>query len=581
MPKCRTYAELFKQIELQPTNPKALNVRGVGGQWQAISSKEFMQMVKFLALGLKEIGLKPGEAVVIYAHTSPYWMAADIAIALSQGISVPIFTTISDEHFKYEVKETESKIIFTEVSDPLLYKMVKDSSFSTIVSLDMKAVLPTNVTPLQSLLSKGQMAFEKDPESFSRLLLSIRPEDIASIIYTSGSTGEPKGVELTHENVCFSLDFDGFSWDGANDRYLSILPLEHVFGHCFNFWMLYNGVSIYYTSDYKNLAKVCQEVQPTMMAVVPRLLQRVHSSMSEKVAHAPFFSKLIGRFALYLAMQKKGIFRQLLLPILDRLVYRRLRMALGGNLKMLISGGAHLSSFLHRFYSGIGIPVYEGWGLTEACPLSVNTPHHTRPGSVGRLLSGHEMKTTDQGEILIKGPLVMRGYLKQNGLMIDEEGFLHTGDKGYQDVEGYVFLSGRLSEFYKTVGGEKISPVPIENALTQHPLIEMALLVAEQKKFVSALYFPNRDVLTRLKIEQSQEDLTDDEFLRGAFIQSQMNAHMKEINCHLDLAERVRAFRFILEPLTVKGGDLTPSMKIKRDAVIKKFTKEIDEIYAR
>ncbi len=582
MAACETYVDLLKRIEKGYLNPKALNQCDSEGVWQATSTEEVLRAVKDLALGLHELGLKRGDRVGIFATSSPEWTIADLAIVMAGGVMVPLFTTISEENFLYEVQQTKLKIIFVEGVEqwPVFQKYVE--CFDVAIALGGNVPAYDKVKSLKVVMDGGNALDKKYPTFYAELQAALKPEDIITIIYTSGSTGVPKGVELTQLNLIGQADFQGFSWDPKTDCYLSVLPLEHVFGHCFNLWMLYRGVSIYYTNDHKRLSIICSEVKPTMIAVVPRLLEKVYGKMVEKLHHAGLFKRLIGRWAFQLASKPESKVRKFFLPLLDALVYGKLRAALGGKMRMFISGGAPLSPQLQHFFEVIGIPIYQGWGLTEACPLSTNFPAQSKIGTVGRLLPDQQVIISPEGELLVKGTLVMHGYYEnpeQTARALDAQGYLHTGDKGTMDSEGYLTIVGRLKELYKTSTGEYIAPMPIEQSICRHSLIDMALVVAEGRKFASCLLFPNMDVVLRLKKKQRQENLSDKDFLKSAYIRYEIDTLLAEVNRHLNHPEQIRDYRFVLEPLTIKGGDLTPSMKIRREAVTRKYNKLIDEMY--
>lgn len=582
--KCQSYVDLIRQVEKAPPNPKALNHRDSNGVWHSISTQEFLHDVKMIALGLREMGLKHGDRVAIYAPSSPSWTIVDLAIVLAGGITVPIFTTISEENFIYEVRQTRIRFIFVEGTDQWnLFKHYEDY-FQMAIGLGDEIPFHDKIKNLQSVIEAGTNLDKKAPHLFEEMKNAVKADDVSAIIYTSGSTGVPKGVELTQKNMTSEVEFGEFSWNSKTDRYLSVLPLEHVFGHCFNLWMIFHSVSVYYSNDHKHLGEVCSQVKPTMIAVVPRLLEKAYGKMVEKVHSSSFLKRQIGKWAFHLAHRDKSLARTLLYPLLDLLVYTKLRAALGGKLRMLISGGAPINPRLHHFFQVIGIPIYQGWGLTEACPITTTTPIHNKVGTVGRVLPGQQIKFSPEGEILVKGSLVMKGYYDdpvRTAATIDPDGFMHTGDKGKLDDEGYLTIIGRIKELYKSSTGEYIAPVPIEQAICRHPLIDMALVIAEGRKFASCLLFPNMEVVDRLKKKQQADGLSYPVFLTSPYVRTEINSLLQEVNKHLNHPEQIRDYRFVLDPLTIKGGDLTPSMKIRREPVIKKYRELIDTMYQK
>jgi long-chain acyl-CoA synthetase len=575
-----TMADFFRYVRTHYSNLTAFNVKE-GTRWHSISSETFAEQVRHLALGLISCGLKKGDRVGILAFPSPRWTMADFAIMVAGGISVPLFANISEENFLYEIEQTEIKIIFVQDPEPWEVYYRHQHLFHFAIALD-KAQNHPQILSFEDALSRGRSLDEKDPQLFEEIGSTLAPTDVAAIIYTSGSTGFPKGVELTHTNLICNTFFNGFDWDHADDRYLSILPLAHVFGHCINLWAILWGVSIYYSNDYKNLRAVCQEVKPTALVVVPRLLEKMYIKMLERVHHSGYVKRKIGEWAFKLANEKAGFFeKQFLHPIADLLVYSKLRKALGNHIRLIISGGAPLNPHLQHFFMEIGFPIYEGWGLTEACPVCVNIPVKNIVGTVGPPLMDQQLKITPEGEVLVKGPLVMKGYYRNPEATAEilKEGWLYTGDRGTIDENGYLTIKGRMKELYKTSTGEYVAPVPIEQSLCQCPFIEMAMVVAEGKKFTSCLLFPNLDVINHLKSQRKMKHLSNEEFLKGPFIRKEMEKLLNDINKHLNHWEQIHDYRFILDPLTIENGELTPSMKIRREVVAEKYHQVINGMY--
>lgn len=576
-----TFGDVLRHIEATYSNSHALNWRDKEG-WHAISTAEMLQEIRALVLGLHQMGLRKGQCVGILANSSPFWTIADMAIMIAGGVTVPLFANISEENFVYEVSQTQLKVIFVEGQEQWEVFNRHLHMFQHAIALDETSHI-NKVIPVRDIKARGETLDEQDPELFDKLLQASKPSDLAAIIYTSGSTGTPKGVELTHQNILTEIEFNAFQWKAGEDRYLSVLPLAHVFGHCINLWMLIWGVSIYYSSDYKNLGMICREIKPTALVVVPRLLEKVYLKMMETMHSSKGIKRMIGEWAFGLANQeRKSKLQKLLLPLADHLVYSKLRQALGGNIRVVISGGAPLNPHLHAFFHEIGVPIYEGWGLTEACPVCINIPEKNKIGTVGPPLSRQKLKISAEGEVLVKGSLVMRGYFNSpeaTARTIDSEGWLHTGDRGVLDSDGYLTIKGRMKELYKTSTGEYVAPVPIEQALCRCPLIDMAMVVAEGRKFASCLLFPNQEALIRLKGEQKKETLSDEAFLDSAYIRNEIDKLLYCTNEHLNHWEQVHAYRFILEPLSIQAGELTPSMKIRREVVANKYSNVIDSMY--
>lgn len=573
--------DLLRCVHYTCSNPQALNVIE-GGSWRALSSEKMLANIKKLALGLVALGVTRGERVGILAHPSAHWVIADLAIMVSGAVSVPLFANISVDNFLYEVKNADVKVLFVAGNEQWeLYHQHKEQ-FTTVISFgdDHHGVGAT----FSEIMHLGTLLDERKPWLYGELEAAVRPDDLATIVYTSGSTGNPKGVEITHEALVSLLAIDDFHLDSAKDRYLSILPLAHIFGRTLNLFMIAWGVSIYYSNDHKNLGLVCREIHPTVIVVVPRLLEKIYAKMLANVQKAGQMKRTLGEWAFVLAHQEeKSLFKTLMHPVADKIVFSVLREALGGSLRLVITGGAHLNPHLCHFFIDIGVPIYEGYGLTEASTVTCNVIGRNKPGTIGKPLEGVEVTLSPDNEILVRGKLVMRGYHNDpdaTALALDQNGWLHTGDKGHIDSEGYVSIIGRIKEMYKTSTGEYIAPVPIEQALCKAALIDMAMVIGNDRKFASCLLFPDFDVLHSMKVAQGVENMSDTEFLCCDFVKDEMVNFLRNINSHLNEWERLRAYRFVLVPLTVESGELTPSMKIRREIIEKKYSALIDEIYA-
>jgi long-chain acyl-CoA synthetase len=568
-------------MEESPAQPNAINTQD-GEGWRSLSNKEFLDAVKHVALGLIALGLKRGDRVGILANPSGEWTIADMAIMVAGGVVVPLFGNISEDNFVYETTEAEIKILFVDGKEQWEMYERHAKQFKHVISINDTS--PTvKAISFDEIQAMGKKLDKDKPDAYRTARDALKPEELAAIIYTSGSTGIPKGVELTHANLTCVLDFGDFNWNPATDRYLSVLPLAHVFGHCINLWVLTWGACIYYSNDYKNLGAICRRVQPTAIVVVPRLLEKVYMKMYDQVHSSSGIKHLIGEWAFSLAKKhQRNALSNFFLTIADKLVYHKLREALGGKIRIVISGGAPLNPDLQRFFDTVGIPIYEGWGMTEACPVCVNIPNAKKVGTVGLPLHGQQLKVTPEGEVLVKGTLVMKGYYRHPELTaqtIDQENWLHTGDRGSIDEDGFLTIKGRMKELYKTSTGEYVAPVPIEQALAKYPLIDMSMVVADGRKFASCLLFPNMDILGRMKAQRKAENVSNEEFLKSDYVKGEIDKLLNELNKHLNHWEQIHGYRFILEPLSIQKGELTPSMKIRREVVASKYSKLIDEMY--
>lgn len=578
-----TAAEFVKSVRDSVQNPKAMSSFR-DNRWESVSTEEYTTDVKYLALALLKLGVKKGDRIGLVALPSDRWSIADLAIMSIGAVSVPLFANISEENFLFEIRQTEVQFVF--VGDRDHWQRYEDNQelFKTVISLE-ETVKSKDVITYDNAIEMGKAMNVEFPDLFEKTAAAVSPEDLATIIYTSGSTGVPKGAEHTHRSIFSLLHVDLFNWDSQKDLYLNVLPLAHVFGRMMNLILLRWSISIYYFNDLKNFGSACRELHPTILVVVPRLLEKVFAFMVAKVQEVGYMKKAIGQWAFDLAAQEENtIWKSLFHPIAEKLVYSSLRAALGGNLRVVISGGAALNPHLCHFFLDIGVPIYEGWGLTESCPVTVNRPGHVKAGTIGLPIENLVVKTSPEGELLIKGPNVMSGYFKNpqaTASALDSAGWLHTGDKGEIDSEGFITIIGRLKELFKTSQGETIAPIPIEQALCRAPFVDMALVIAENRKFASCLLFPDFQILSALKTSQNQPHVSDEEFLKGVYIKDEMEKLINKVNAHLNHWEQIHAYRFVPYHLTIDAGDLTPSMKIRREVIETKFKPLIDEMYAK
>ncbi len=555
-------------------------------QWKSLSSDEFYRAVRSLTAGLLDLGLERGEGVGILATPSPHWLMFDLATMLAGGISIPMFPNISDDNFQFEVKDADIRYLFADHPQSLTGHKVSSHSFKKIVYLS-SAQKGTGSLAFRDLIQEGENYQRKHPEFFSQALAQIRENDLCTIIYTSGSTGPPKGVELTHRNLVSQIKGARirFPMDPQSDVMLSCLPLAHIFERMVIYFYLSTGCPIYIADDIKKVGDYLRDVHPTVLTLVPRLLEKVFAKMRANVQQAQGIKKMLAGsgFRRACELPPHQASRGLLGKILDHLVYAKMRQALGGRLRLVISGSAPMPKHLGQYFLNIGLSLYEGYGLTEASPvLSVNFPDHNRLGTVGPIFPDVEIKISGEGEILARGPNIMRGYHNnpaETRKVIDEQGWLHTGDKGKLDDEGYLTITGRFKELFKTSTGKYVSPIPIEQTLCTHEFVDMAFVIAEGRKFVSCLLFPNFENLKQYQIKHGFADLTEASFLKSDFIRKEMENLLARVNQSLNHWEQVQKFYIVPVPLAIETGELTPTMKIRRHVVEEKFKKVIEEMY--
>ena len=569
------YIQKVKSNSIQ----NALNFINKGGDWSSISTADFLEQSYCIAAALKALCLKKGDKVAIMAAPSPLWTICDLGILLGGFVTIPIFHNISEDNFVLETTQSETKVIF--VMGTLGHQFCERfvDYFEKVISLD--------VTPFfkEEFVFKDFIAFGADElkkEPFNPI--EISPEDTATIIYTSGTTAIPKGVELTQKNIFSMLD-SGIQplKITKTDRYFSFLPLAHIFGRIVNLAMICEGIPVFYISDLSNLIPDMQGVKPTLMVIVPRLLEKFYNTIRHASGQGNYLKRKVGTWAFnYLdrpVNTPKNIFY---VHLADWILGRQVRKIFGGHVRYFFSGSARLDEKIHDFFRHCGIPIIEGYGLTEACPACMNSLNAQRRGSIGKMLPGIELRIAENGELLLRGPTVMKGYFKNpaaTALFLTPEGWLHTGDEGRVDEDGFVFLIGRLSEKCKTSYGEFINKPALEALANQLPMVEFSTIVGENKPFVTCLLFPNYEALDSLKQQMDLRDATYEELLNMDFIQREIKRSLENINAHLNPGERIRDFRFVYIKASIEGGELSPTLKARQEFIETKYADLIKEMY--
>jgi long-chain acyl-CoA synthetase len=526
----------------------------IGGGWRRLDAAALLGLTRSIAGRLQAAGMQVGERVGLMGPSSGFWLAADLGIQLAGGITVPLFADASAEHLAHIA------------GDAGLQRVVVDGD-------DCTDALHAALGGALAILPRAALE-EAGPAATPA---TLRSEDLATLIYTSGSTGHPKGVALSHGNLLYQVRsaVAAFALDGSSDRALSCLPLAHVFERMVCLSYLAAGVPIHFVADIRQLGRELTEVQPTCLSVVPRVLERFRARIIAKTEQDGALRGGIARWALGRAARHQ---RGWLHGLADRLVYAPVRQALGGHLRCLIVGGAALDQDLEAFFRGLGIPLYQGYGMTEASPvITVNRPGDERASTAGRPFPGTEIRIGAQGEIQVRGPGVMRGYFHQPGSGPDAEGWLATGDRGELDADGYLRITGRLSSVVKTAGGKFIDPEAIEGRLAGHPLLDRAFVIAEARPWPAALLFLDPEALGRWA---DRHRLAPEAAMRAPALRQDLEAWIQRANGHLDRWERVRRFHLLLGPVTVASGLLTPTQKPRRPAIMQRHADAIAALYS-
>ena len=570
----KTYSELFTHI-CSLENKYFLNYLS-NGKYQNISTIDFKNKVICLSLALKDLGIQKGDTVGIFANSSPFWLIFDFAIHEVGAISVPIFANISSINLNFEIKDANIKYMFID-SQARLKDIENENKDLTFITHNF-CIKEPNFYNFDEILVIGKQIC--DSTGFTPH--KAQDDEIFSIIYTSGNTGTPKGVMLTHKNIVSQLhDINSLINLQQEEIALSLLPLAHIFERTVMSYYLSRGISIYFVDDIQNVANLLKIVKPTIMTAVPRLLEKIFNKIKNQISQKPLISRLIAGFAFKYALKEDIDKNSIVYKILDKIVYSKLREIFGSRITKLISGGAPLSKDIALFFVNIGVPIYQGYGLTEFSPvISTNYPNSNKVGSCGKIIPSAEVKITENKELLVRGPSVMKGYLNQEELTsktIDKDGWLHTGDIAYIDSDGYLFISSRVKEIFKTSTGEYVNAISIEQQLSKNKYIEFAVVISQNKKYTTALLFVDKE---KYEIEKkNNNNLNIEEFYNRTDIINDISRHIENINKDLNQWEKIVDFKIITNDISIEGGELTPSMKICRNKIEEKYAQLIDSMY--
>lgn len=587
-----TLAQLFLHtVESYPKDDLMLYKEA--GEYKPITTKEFGARIIHLSLGLREMGMSKGDKLALLAENSPEWVMTDLANLCFGGITVPIYTSLVPEQIKYIVNDSDAKIVVC--SDLSLWekvKSVKDEMKNVETFVVMGDEAPEGTMLLSEVIGKGEKINEKDPGLFEKNASEIKPEDTASIIYTSGTTGTPKGVILSHSNFMSNskatADIIKFT---SKDYVLSFLPLSHVLERMVTFTYLYKGCSIAYAESVETVAENLLEIRPHIMVSVPRVFEKIYAKVMDTVLEGSalkkkifFWSVKIGKDYAQKELGKEKIsgwlkFRR---NIADKLVFKKIISKTGGRVRFFVSGGAPLSKDIAEFFYGMGLVILEGYGLTETSPvIAVNTFEELRFGSVGKPIPKVEVKIADDGEILTRGPNVMKGYYKKEEETSEtiKQGWLYTGDIGYLDQDNFLFITDRKKDIIVTAGGKNVAPQMIENQLKTNPFISNVVVIGDRKKFVSALIVPEYEKLEEYAKASNIEYTSKKDLLENDKIINFMMAEIDRYSANFASYERIKKIVLLDRDFEIEKGELTPSLKVKRNIVEDKYKDLIDKLY--
>jgi long-chain acyl-CoA synthetase len=579
-------------VEEHPS-PRAQMFRGPD-RWESISSQELLRRVAGLANAFVELGVKSGDRVGLFAPNCPEWHTADFAISGSGGVTVPVYFNESPDRMSYILNHCGAQVVFIAGHKQLQkFLAVRDSlkEVQQVVVAGAGPDLPTDFLRYETLIAATGPA---EIAAYRLRAAKVLPSQLASLIYTSGTTGEPKGVMLTHTNFCSNVTDSCHELDlrPNEDVAVSFLPLAHVYGRMLDYVYIFHGCPVAYVEVVENVAQALLEVQPTVLAAVPRFFEKIYARLMEQGSKSTGAKRKIFDFAMQTARESAawrsgeksaGLAVRLKWAIADKLVYSKIRAGTGGHLRTILSGGAPLSKDLCEFFWAIGIPIYQGYGLTETSPvLSSNHPQN-RAGSSGRPIPNVQIRIADDGEILAKGPCVMQGYFNSPDAtreVLSDDGWFKTGDIGYLDKDNYLFITDRKKDLLKTAAGKFVAPQPIENALKTSPYILNAMVVGDQRKFVVALIVPNPVTVSAKLAEDGVKFSSNGELAAHSATYALIEKEVARLTTHLATYETIKRFALLPDDFTFDGGSLTFTMKLKRRVVEQQYADLIGKLYA-
>jgi long-chain acyl-CoA synthetase len=567
--------------------------RRLDGSWIDVSASEFADQVSAVAKGLIAAGIEPGDRVALLSRTRYEWTLLDYAIWAAGGSTVPIYETSSPEQVEWILSDSGAKAVVVETAahrDMVQGAVDRLGELALVWQIDPGTGRSSPAAATAELTALGAKIGD---DVVRERATAVGADDLATLIYTSGTTGEPKGCEITHRNLLSVTrstvtEFPSLMQPGNST--LLVLPLAHVLARIIQCCCVYARITLGHTPDTKNLVTELADFRPTLLLAVPRVFEKVYNAARQKAyadgkgrifdiaaATAVEWSRAHDASGAGLALRTKH-------AVFDRLVYAKLRAALGGRCLAAVSGGAPLGERLGHFFRGAGVPVLEGYGLTEtSAPAAVNTEKHVKIGTVGQPLPGATIKIDDDGEVLVKSPGVMRGYWhnEQGTKEAIVDGWLRTGDLGELDQDGFLRITGRKKEIIVTAAGKNVCPATLEDRIRAHRLISQCMVVGDEQPFIAALITLDAEALAAWSAERgkpaerSAADLIDDEDLRA-----EVQRAVDDANEAVSRAERIRKFRILPADFTEQGGQLTPTLKLKRAVVSKEFAAEIEALYA-
>jgi long-chain acyl-CoA synthetase len=578
----RTLADIFFASVAHDLDRHLLFKRG--NQWQVISSPQFYSYVVKMARMLQQWGLGQGDRVAILSENRPEWMIVDFACVASGLVDVPIYATLTAEQTLYVLRNSGARVACVSTIEQLrkVQSVQTQTQVEKIVVMDDLAEI--NAIPMWSLLEGASV--DHDPE-FDAKARSIQPDDLATLIYTSGTTGTSKGVMLSHGNLtaCAVMASKDAEWE-PGDVYLSFLPLSHVTARHVDYVCYLDGVTIAYCAVFDELPRMLQEAKPTIIVAVPRVYEKIRQEVEHRAAFG--IKHKILQWALGVGKRHEQEVERgdhpkgLAWKLADRLVYSKIRRAFGGRSRAYFSGGAPLGQDIAEWFCHVGIPIFEGYGLTETSPtIAVNRLGAFKIGSVGKINDGLQVKIAEDGEILVKGPTVFKGYwnMPEETRTAFADGWFKTGDIGQLDGEGFLSITDRKKDLIKTSGGKFIAPQPIENALKGNVLIAQAAVIGDRRKYASVIISPHFPLLEDWARANGVSFSSHQELVNAAKVRELYLGIIEDVNKKLAQFETIKKILLVPDEFTIAGGEITPTLKLKRRVIETKYKDQINELY--
>ncbi|HEX6187803.1 MAG TPA: long-chain fatty acid--CoA ligase [Pyrinomonadaceae bacterium] len=594
-PKVDTLPGLCLEAITRHNKPNTVSEKR-GGEWVRVSSDEFVRRVRHIALGLADLGIQPGDRVGLISENRPEWSIADLAVLSAGAIVVPLYTTQAPDQIRFILEDSGARALL--ISGGRILKHAREGfdgvdTLKDIVIFDPKSVAGVRGgVALESVESHGAEIDDKDPDAFDKLIGRGRPDDLATIIYTSGTTGEPKGVMLTHDNFIANVRSITTGLPiSPSDVSLSVLPLSHIFERTVFYVFAYVGVAVHYAASFDQVGEFLREVRPTIMTAVPRLFEKVYHRIIKKGtaaggAKAKIFewSLAVGQRVAELEDKKRRVPLSLRAKhaIADRLVFTKWREGIGGRLRYFVSGGAPLSPTLSYSFLGAGIKILQGYGMTETCIVCANRPEDNCVGSIGKPFKGIEVEIAEDGEILVRGPNVMRGYYghPEATLAVMQDEWFATGDVGHIDDAGHIFITDRKKDLFKLSNGKYIAPQQLESLLKQSEFVNQVVVVGSSRKYPAALIVPDWEALKSALRDAGETLAANNEAIaKQPAAVKMVQLDVTKITAHLADYERVRRVALLPNEFSIDNGEMTPTLKVKRNVIDDRYADLIEQLY--